>query len=84
MTSIDREWLRMVKDGKKLVDELPAMIEGVDQINDRLILKRQFAASSERFKEAIGSGCNPVFSYGELAGLFCLIEDLPSKHEAAQ
>jgi hypothetical protein len=84
MTNIDGEWLRMVKDGKKLVDELPAMIDRLDQINDRFILKRQFTASSERFKEAVDSGCNPIFPYGELAGLFCLVEELPSKREAAE
>ena len=84
MLNIDREWLRMVKDGKKLVDELPAMIDTVYDIRDRFVLKRQFKASSENFKEAVDSGCNPIFSYGELAGMFCLIEDLSSVHEAAE
>ena len=82
--NIDREWLRMVKDGRKLLDDLPAMIDCIDRINDRLIIKRQFAASSQKFKEAVDSGCNPTFWYGELAGLYCLIEELPSRHEAAQ
>ena len=84
MMNIDREWLRMVRDGKKLVDDLPAMIETVADIRNRFVIKRQFTKSAERFKEAIDSGCNPIFSYGELAGLFCLIEELPSKHEADQ
>jgi len=84
MLNIDREWLRMVKDGKKLVDELPAMIDTVYDIRDRFVLKRQFKASSENFKQAVDAGCNPIFSYGELAGMFCLIEDLSLKRETAE
>lgn len=72
----DRKWLETIKDGRKLIEDMPAVLQQVPNIVDRFILVKQFRVLERFFKNEVDGGFDPERPYLELLSLFKLASDL--------